>query len=148
MSEYWFYHLETSTLQNVLPELLEKTLERGWTALVKLPDSLLSDLNEFLWTYRDDAFLPHGRDDQPLADDQPIILSSTASNSEGRECVFLIEGQDLEISENTQRCIIMINGRSEESVSLARQKWKALKAANAQMSYWQQSEHGKWKKVG
>jgi len=34
--EYWFYHLEASTLEDVLPGLLEKVRARGWTALVKL----------------------------------------------------------------------------------------------------------------
>ncbi len=33
--EIWFYHLERSTLDQVLPTLLEKTLERGWRALIK-----------------------------------------------------------------------------------------------------------------
>jgi len=37
MPEYWFYHLEASTLEGVLPGLLEKTLAKGWRALVKLP---------------------------------------------------------------------------------------------------------------
>jgi len=30
--EYWFYHLEASTLEDVLPGLLEKVQQRGWTA--------------------------------------------------------------------------------------------------------------------
>ena len=33
--EIWFYHLERSTLDQVLPGLLEKTRERGWRALVR-----------------------------------------------------------------------------------------------------------------
>ena len=33
--EIWFYHLERSTLDQVLPGLLEKTLQRGWRALVR-----------------------------------------------------------------------------------------------------------------
>jgi len=37
--EYWFYHLEASTIEGVLPGLLEKTRQKGWRALVKLPVS-------------------------------------------------------------------------------------------------------------
>ncbi|MDB5454933.1 MAG: polymerase chi subunit HolC, partial [Caulobacter sp.] len=36
--DVWFYHLERSALEQVLPELLEKTLGRGWRALVRGPD--------------------------------------------------------------------------------------------------------------
>ena len=31
--EVWFYHLEQTGLEQALPELLEKTLQRGWRAI-------------------------------------------------------------------------------------------------------------------
>ncbi|WP_395651934.1 DNA polymerase III subunit chi, partial [Brevundimonas sp.] len=37
--EFWFYHLERSSLDQVLPELLDRTLKRGWRALVKVADA-------------------------------------------------------------------------------------------------------------
>ena len=50
-TEIWFYHLERSSLDQVLPGLLEKTRERGWKALVHSTDArLLDDLDERLWT--------------------------------------------------------------------------------------------------
>ena len=33
--EVWFYHLERTGLDQALPELLEKTLARGWKAIVR-----------------------------------------------------------------------------------------------------------------
>ena len=33
--EVWFYHLERTSLDQALPELLEKTLARGWKAVVR-----------------------------------------------------------------------------------------------------------------
>lgn len=146
MSEYWFYHLETSMLEGVLPELLEKTRQRGWRALVKLPEAKLSEMDQFLWTYKDDSFLPHGRDDEPLSDQQPIILSSTAESSAGFDCVFLVGGETLEINDKTERCIVMIDGRSENRVQASRKYWKSLKDSNASLSYWQQNARGAWEK--
>jgi len=72
MTDYWFYHLEASTLKGVLPGLLEKTLQKGWRALVKLPEAELADMDAYLWTFQDDSFLPHGRDDEPQSAQQPI----------------------------------------------------------------------------
>ncbi|MGA7117695.1 MAG: DNA polymerase III subunit chi, partial [Hyphomicrobium sp.] len=34
-SEVLFYHLERQPLERVLPGLLEKTLQRGWRAVVQ-----------------------------------------------------------------------------------------------------------------
>lgn len=146
MTEYWFYHLETSMLEGVLPELLDKTLSRGWQALVKMPEDRLVHMDKFLWTYKDDSFLPHGRDDEPLADQQPIVLSAAANGSAGHDCVFLIDGADIEVHESTSRCIIMIDGRNEASVQAARAKWKLLKDGGANLSYWQQNDQGRWEK--
>ncbi len=146
MSEYWFYHLETSMLEGVLPELLDKTRQRGWRALVKLPEARLSEMDQFLWTFKDDSFLPHGRDDEPLSDQQPIILSSSAENSAGFDCAFLVDGEVIEINDKTERCIVMIDGRSETSIQAARKYWKTLKAKNANLSYWQQNSRGAWEK--
>ena len=83
--EVWFYHLERSGLDQVLPELLEKTLARGWRALVRStePDRI-EHLDGWLWTYRDDSFLPHALADEPEAERQPILLTAAEGNPNRR----------------------------------------------------------------
>ncbi|MFT4252489.1 MAG: DNA polymerase III subunit chi, partial [Caulobacter sp.] len=79
--EIWFYHLERSSAEQVLPELLEKTLGRGWKALVRGGDPMrLNALDAHLWTFRDDSFLPHGLAEEPLAERQPVLLSTGLDN--------------------------------------------------------------------
>ncbi len=146
MAEYWFYHLESSTLEGVLPGLLEKTRERGWTSLVKVPENRLAELDDYLWTYKDDGFLPHGRDDEPLSDNQPILLTSSAAASGQADCIFLVDGAEIDIDPSAQRCMVMINGRNEDAVKSARSYWKSLKDSGADMSYWQQNDRGGWEK--
>src|SRR6185437_734858 len=59
MTEVLFYHLQDMTLENVLPPLLEKSLERGWRVVVQSSSEERADaLDAHLWTYRDDSFLP------------------------------------------------------------------------------------------
>ena len=144
--EYWFYHLEGSTLQAVLPELLEKTREKGWRALVKLPESQLQEMDEYLWTYRDDSFLPHGRDDEPMSEQQPIVLSAQAQDAAGFDAVFLLGGEELEKMDGVSRCMVIINGRSQDDVTRERARWKALKDTDAELAYYQQNERGRWEK--
>ena len=145
-TDYWFYHLEASTLESVLPGLLEKTLEKGWRALVKLPEGKLAQLDNFLWTFREDSFLPHGREDEPQSDLQPILLSSTIESAKGFDAVFLLDGAAIEDMEGVSRAMIMINGRAAEDVQRERARWKTLKETGASLAYYQQNERGRWKK--
>ena len=144
--EYWFYHLEHASIEAVLPQLLEKTRAKGWQALVKMSEARLPDLDKYLWTYRDDSFLPHGRDDEPMSDQNPICLSSTIKASDKAECVFLLDQAEIELSDAAQRCIVIIEGQKADSVTFERARWKRLKATEAIMSYWQQNDRGEWQK--
>lgn len=150
-AEYWFYHLEASTLEGVLPGLLEKTLEKGWRALVKLPEDKLPNdkldaLDSFLWTFRDDAFLPHGRDDEPQAELQPILLSASTQSAKGFDAVFLLDGAEIEDMDGVSRAMIMINGRSQDDIKRERARWKTLKDGGASLAYYQQDDRGRWEK--
>jgi len=146
MTRYWFYHLEASTLEGVLPGLLEKTLEKGWRALVKLPEEKLSQIDDFLWTYRDDAFLPHGRENEPQAELQPILLSNSTDSAAGFDVVFLLDGESVADMDGVSRAMVMINGRSEADVMRERGRWKQLKDLGADLAYYQQDERGRWEK--
>ncbi len=147
--EYWFYHLEASTLEDVLPGLLEKVRERGWTAVVKLGNGeaeKLAELDQYLWTFKDASFLPHGRDDEPLADAQPILLTATAKAAGGKDCVLLIDGAEVADMSGVSRVIVMINGRNSDDVTRERSRWKKLSDAGVSLAYFQQDERGSWVK--
>lgn len=149
VTEYWFYHLEASTLEDVLPGLLEKVRERGWTALVKLggaTEERLAELDQYLWTFKDASFLPHGRDDEPMADAHPILLSATADAAGGKDCVLLLDGAEVTDMTGVKRAIVMINGRNSDDVTRERGRWKRLSAEGATLSYFQQDERGSWVK--
>ncbi|WP_312733543.1 DNA polymerase III subunit chi [Brevundimonas sp.] len=146
--EIWFYHLERSTLDQVLPTLLEKTLERGWRALIKSAHShRLDAIDETLWTFRDESFLPHGRADQPHAERQPVLLSETGENLNGAQALFIVDDAELGATEGFERCFIIFDGRDETALQQARGRWKALKDQDATLSYWRQTDEGRWEKA-
>jgi DNA polymerase-3 subunit chi len=146
--EVWFYHLERSALDQVLPELLEKTLARGWRALVRSEDpELLTRLDERLWIYRDEAFLPHGLASEPLPDRQPVLLSTDGANLNSAEALFVVDGEPGDLS-GFARCILIFDGASEEAVAQARGVWTRTKAAGHPVTYWRQGESRGWVKQG
>ena len=87
MTEVLFYHLQNMSLENVLPPLLEKSLERGWRVVVQSTSEERADaLDAHLWTYRDDSFLPHATWRAGDAQDQPIVLVGRGGQSEPGQC--------------------------------------------------------------
>ena len=107
--EIWFYHLESQPLQAVLPVLLEKTLGRGWRALLRFSTpERLDMIDSALWTYREEAFLPHGTQRDGPPERQPIFLTLDGANPNGAQALFLLETA----AESEPSCFARISGCS------------------------------------
>lgn len=149
MAEVLFYHLVRTDLERVLPDLLERSLQRGWCAKVQVGSAeRVSALNAHLWTYRDDAFLPHGTAEDGSAREQPIYLSDDEENPNAASVLFLVDGAQSVALEGYVRCVLIFDGREESAVAAARGQWKELKALGHDLTYWQQDENGRWQKRG
>src|SRR5438270_2078119 len=93
MTEIWFYHLQRRSLDDVLPGLLERALQRGWRAVVQgASEERIAALDEHLWTYSDASFLPHGSAREGDPQTQPIFLTTGPENPNGAAVRLLIEG--------------------------------------------------------
>ncbi|HEY2708819.1 MAG TPA: DNA polymerase III subunit chi [Caulobacteraceae bacterium] len=145
--EVWFYHLERTSLDTALPELLEKTLARGWRALVRSTErDRVEHLDGWLWSFRDDSFLPHGTEIEPSAERQPILITTGMGNPNGANALFLIDGAESGDISGYERCVLMFDGRDEAAVAAARGRWAGFKKQGASVSYWRQGEQGGWRK--
>jgi DNA polymerase-3 subunit chi len=145
--EIWFYHLERSGLDRVLPDLLEKTLARGWRALVRAPSAERVDqLDGLLWTFRDDSFLPHGVNGEPFAERQPVLITQKGGNPNGAAALFVIDGVEPGELSGFERCVLIFDGGEAAAVEAARATWTRLKADGQTVIYWRQSEAGGWQK--
>ncbi|MGC1345138.1 MAG: DNA polymerase III subunit chi, partial [Methyloceanibacter sp.] len=119
--EVYFYHLERRTLEEVLPTLLERSLERGWRAAVQAAsEERVEALDTLLWIYREESFLAHGtaRDGQPGA--HPIYLTSGDDNPNEAQVRFLVDGAELEDAAPYDRVVYVFDGHDEDAVSQAR----------------------------
>jgi DNA polymerase-3 subunit chi len=146
--EVWFYHLERSTLDQVLPDLLDRSLQRGWRARVRVTDpDQRREIDERLWAWREDSFLAHGLAEEPEAERQPILLTGDQENRNGSQALFIVDGSDMSLKEEFERCFIIFDGRDETALMTARIRWKALKDQGANLAYWKQSDAGRWEKA-
>lgn len=146
MTDIRFYHLTRRTLEQALPELLEKTLSRGWRAVVMTSSNERAEaLAQHLWTYRPDGFLPHGTAKDGRADEQPVWITPLQENPNGASVLFLTDGASCAAAQSFEIACEVFDGNDEAALAAAREKWKIYKAAGHQLSYWQQGEQG-WSK--
>jgi DNA polymerase III subunit chi len=122
MTEVLFYHLQNMSLENVLPPLLEKSLERGWRVVVQSTSPERADaLDAHLWTYRDDSFLPHATWRVADVADQPIVLAIEDGNPNGAQVRFLVDNAPLPPdSASYERMVLVFNGDDDDARSLDR----------------------------
>lgn len=146
--EVWFYHLERSSLDQVLPDLLDKTLKKGWRAVVRTPgQERLDHLDSWLWSFRDESFLPHGVAGEPFAEHQPVLLTTGMETPNTAQALFLVDGAEPGDLSLHERCIVLFDGRDEAALAQARQRWKAFKAEGRPISYWRQGDQRGWEKI-
>jgi DNA polymerase-3 subunit chi len=152
MTETLFYHLETRSLEQVLPGLIEKSLQRGWRAVVRTDSSERSDaLDTLLWTYDDQSFLPHAQsgDGDPVR--QPVLITVEDENPNGAQILFCVGGAqpgdwaDGKWAELT-RIVMLFDGRDAAMLDTARAAWKDARAAGHDVTYWKQTPAGKFEK--
>lgn len=152
MAELRFYHLTRRTLEQTLPGLLEKSLERGWRVMVATGSEERADaLNQHLWTWRPDSFLPHGTVRDGNAAHQPILIlaaldGEVAGPPNGATVLFLTDGVAGRTLDGYDLVCDLFDGNDPDAVAAARDRWRGAKGAGHDLTYWQQNERGGWEK--
>lgn len=154
MTETLFYHLERRSLDDVLPTLVTRTLERGQRVLIKAESAdRASAIDNLLWTYDDQSFLPHAQVGDGDARRQPVLITTVDGNANNADVLFLVGGAEPP-SWNTAdtkaltRIVLMFDGRDQDSLSRARHSWKSAKDAGYDVTYWKETSTGRFEKQG
>ena len=141
LSEWWFYHLSQSTLERSAGPLLEKCLSRGWRVLAISPDATRrAALDEALWVYDDESFLPHGQSEAEglPSSEQPILISADPENENQAVVAFLMDGANIPLGSSFTRCMVMFEDGDQATRQTAREQFKRAKEAGHVTRYFQQ----------
>jgi DNA polymerase III subunit chi len=148
MTEILFYQLKGQSLEQVLPPLIQKSLERGWRVAVQASsDERIEALDAHLWTWRDDAFVPHGTWRDAEAAQQPVLLTLDETNPNGAAVRFLVEGASMPGDLAAyQRLVVLFDGEDPEALEEARARWSKTKEAGFAVTYWLADKNGRWQR--
>jgi DNA polymerase-3 subunit chi len=148
MTEILFYQLKGQSLEQVLPPLVQKSLERGWRVAVQASsDERIEALDAHLWTWRDDAFVPHGTWREAEAAQQPVLLTLDETNPNGAAVRFLVEGASMPVDVAAyQRLVVLFDGEDPEALEAARARWSKAKEEGFAVTYWLADRNGRWQR--
>ena len=147
MNEISFYQLGRQSIERALLKLLQKTLDGGNKAVIRLAsDAEVGVFDLALWTHDPDSFLPHGTAKSNFPEAQPVYLTDGEDNPAGADFLFILHGAPVGELKGYKRIFFVFNGAVEGEVKRAREHWKSFKEAGANLTYWSQGEGGGWKK--
>ncbi len=148
MTAIGFYHLQSLPIERALPRLLERALAEGHRVVVMAGSSERVDhLNDLLWTYSEESFLPHGSARDGNAERQPIWLTVADENPTRADMLVLVDGARSARLADYARCCDMFDGNDEAATAAARRRWTEAKTAGHVVTYGEQRD-GKWEKRG
>jgi DNA polymerase-3 subunit chi len=150
MPEYGFYHLTRMPMEQALPKLLGRVLAAGGRAMVLVASAERRDaLDAALWACGDPDWLPHGTPLSGHAELQPIWLTTEDAPATGARnaarYLFQLEGTETANPQAFDRILDLFDGRDEQAVAGARERWRKVKQAGHDLAYWQQGARG-WEK--
>jgi DNA polymerase III subunit chi len=137
-----FYHLTQTPLERALPAIAERVVgARERLAVVADDNGLLAQLDEALWTYKADSFLPHGR-----SGDQPVLLCAPSDADAKLGNIALADGVWRDVALGFGRAFYFFD---ENNVGAARAAWRELASKDdVERHYWKQDDAGKWGELG
>jgi DNA polymerase-3 subunit chi len=103
-------------------------------------------LDQHLWTFREESFLPHGTDEADFSESQPVLLTVTPDNANAATVRFIVDGAEPPPADAYERIVFMFDGHDQEQLEAARAQWKKLKGEGHNLTYWQQTSEGRWEK--
>ena len=148
MAEVGFYHLLTTSLERALPRLIERAWSQGYRIVVRAASpERVEHINAVLWSYGEASFLPHGsaRDGNPEV--QPIWLTHRDENPNNASMIVLVDGLEAEDLQSFSRCADLFDGNDANAVEAARGRWRRVREAGHDLTYWQQTATG-WERKG
>lgn len=141
-----FYHLTLAPIDRVLSRIAERVLADGGRLLVVAEgEDARARIDQLLWSYSPESFLPHGTAGGEDDARQPVLISQNVSATNAARNVALADGVWREEALNFDRAFHFFD---EEKIAAARQAWKALAdREGVERRYWKQNDVGKWEQA-
>jgi DNA polymerase-3 subunit chi len=133
--------------------LLEKIFDSGARSVVYSPlCERTKVLDSFLWTFKQNSFIPHGSsENSPQADLHPIWLTDKKENPNSAQTLMLIDCCEESSNDEPERLgfskiIYVVSGSDEDSSKKLRLFYKSI-SEFCNSKFWLQGKNGDWQRL-
>lgn len=144
MTEVYFYHSAKFPVEKTLAKLVEKIYGLKQNIVIYCQDpTLVSIVDDLLWSYSTKTFLAHATLSDPLPEKQPIYITHKEENPNNSPILISL-GEDTPTFYSNFEKYITIFGNSDDEISAARARYKVLKNQGLGIKYFKQNDQGAW----
>jgi DNA polymerase-3 subunit chi len=149
MTDISLYHIQHSTIEKVLPKLLEKIVSANNRAILFCADeSMMSELDKYLWSFSTKIFIPHGSKNDGYQDKQPIYITDVEENPNGASILVTLAEVSKDYLVRFSRMVYVFDN-TKENLEYAKNIIKAYdNDTSHKLTCWQQDKTtGSWLKL-
>jgi DNA polymerase-3 subunit chi len=150
MVDISFYRIKTGPIDGALRKILSQARSRGWRVAIQAgSDARIRGLDDYLWAFEPESFLPHGTRADASPETQPVYLTTADDNPNNAEVRIFLEGVRIapRLAGETapsRRAILMFEEDNSDELENAREQWRELRDLGQTLVYWRQDENGRW----
>lgn len=141
-----FYHLTKLPLERALPQIAAKVVAAGGRLIIVAgEENQRVRLDQLLWSYAPESFLPHGQAGGEDDARQPVLIAASPEAANGARNIALVDGVWREEALAFDRAFHFFD---EERIADARAAWRGLADRDGiDRNYWKQNDAGRWEKA-
>jgi DNA polymerase-3 subunit chi len=141
-----FYHLTKLPLERALPQIAAKVVAAGGRLIIVAgEEGQRVRLDQLLWSYAPESFLPHGQAGGEDDARQPVLIAASPEAANGARNIALVDGVWREEALAFDRAFHFFD---EERIADARAAWRGLADRDGiDRNYWKQNDAGRWEKA-
>tara|TARA_B100000212_G_scaffold67062_1_gene46707 strand:+ start:703 stop:1152 length:450 start_codon:yes stop_codon:yes gene_type:complete len=145
LSEIFFYKLKNTSSEIFLTSLIEKSIDNDWNSVV-LFDNIerMEEINDFLWSYKDTSFLPHGSQNDKNPELHRVYLTCEEENPNNSHVILSIDGLLIKNINLWQRCIYIFNEQNLRIIDQFNIYKRNIDKSQHILKSFEQDANGKW----
>ncbi|MEC7380952.1 MAG: DNA polymerase III subunit chi [Pseudomonadota bacterium] len=148
MPEFIFYKTAPLEVEKTLYSLVDKALRKEFNSILIFEDEeKLRLVDEFLWTYKQDSFLPHLKIGDALDTELniPIYLTTKDENPFNARIFFSIDGYIPEKVDEFDRLVFIVDSNDRFLNDKYKNYYLEIKSDFKDIVFYKKSEDGLWK---